>query len=158
MAHLYPEAFKAGFITAEYAQPDITILRAGDQNEIKQEVVRLAEADSLLQIAYAYAMGAENTKIIPLHEDPATMRYASDAKSNLLNNPTYQQYLQQFIGVETIADAKQKCLKKLDVDGNIVDVMAYEVLVQEGISEKDMQVRGLDIEKLKAYARIGWSR
>lgn len=149
MANLYPEAFKAGFITAEYAQPDITILRTGDQNQIKEEVVRLAEADSLLQIAFAYAMGAEKTKIIPLHEDPATMRYASDAKSNLLKNKVYQEYLQQFMGVQTIADAEQKCSRKLDSEGKIAAMMAYEVLAQEGISEKEMQERGLDIKMLK---------
>lgn len=149
MAHLYPEAFKAGFITAEYAQPDITILRTGDQKQIKEEVVRLAEADSLLQIAFACALGAEKTKIIPLHEDPATMRYASEAKSNLLKNKVYQEYLQQFMGVQTIADAEQKCLRKLDADGKITAMMAYEVLAQEGISEKEMQKRGLDIEMLK---------
>lgn len=163
MARLYPEAFSGGFVIAEFAQPDTEVLRNGITKEIESEVKRLAKTDMLLQLAFARAMGMPaDIPIIPLHEDPATMKYAASAQEELRSEPM-QGYLLQYLGLtgENAAEtALAKAVSYVDVDGNgnaqVKPLTAYQDMKRYGYTDEEMSKGGLDISALqKTYVLDG---
>ncbi len=163
MARMYPEAFKGGFITAEFAQPSLKFLKDNVDNpeKIEKEVGRLAQTDMALQIAFAKAMGmSSKIPLIPLHEDPATMRYAVNAQHALRQEPILS-YLLQYIGIDTPEQAEMpEEERKLDqgknADQNAVrcinnneKMSAYQYLQRFDCTDEEMVAKNMNIEELK---------
>lgn len=151
MAKLYPEAFAGGFVIAEFGQPDLEILQTNDPDKIKEAVKRTATDDMMLQVAFAKCMGAEKSPLIPLHEDPETMRHIPDAQ-NALRSRAIKDYLLQYMGIDgeqkgTVA--KQKALKYLKEDGSVDSLNAYQYMQRFGLDEAEMIEQGLNPSQLK---------
>jgi hypothetical protein len=148
MARLYPEAFKGGFVIAEFGQPDIDVLREGSQEDIQSEVVRLSRTDMLMQAMFSHAMGAEQAALIPLHEDPSTMKYAPDAQARLRDAPLMN-YLLKWSGSDTPEGAQKNARRYIDGSGNAQLLTAYQNLQRFGCTDEELVKRGLDVGKLK---------
>jgi hypothetical protein len=148
MGRIYPELFKGGYVIAEFAQPDIDVLREGSDEQIRSEVVKLARSDVLLQVAFANAMGTPGSAIIPLHEDPATMKYSPDAQAVLREEPILSYFMKQ-MGVANGKDAEAKALRYIDESGKPQLLTAYQNLKRLGASDQEMAKKGLDVAALK---------
>lgn len=149
MARLYPEAFNGGFVIAEFAQPNSDTLRDGSSEQVQSEVKRLSRTDMLMQLMFSHAMGAAHAALIPLHEDPATMKYAPDAQANLRAAPLMD-YMLKWAGADTPEGAQQNARRYIDSSGNTQLLTAYQNLLRFGCTEEELEKRGLDIEKLKS--------
>jgi hypothetical protein len=148
MSRLYPEAFEGGFVIAEFGQPDIDVLREGTQDDIRDEVVRLARTDMLLQAMFSHAMGAQDAAIIPLHEDPATMKYAPDAQA-ALRKPPLMDYLLKWAGADTPEGAQKNARRYIDTSGEPQLLTAYQNLQRFGCTDEELVKHGHDIDALK---------
>jgi hypothetical protein len=149
MAKMYPEAFKGGFIIAEFAQPDIDILQNGDEQAKRDEVIRLAKTDMMMNIAFAHSMGADNVSITPLHEDPATMRYIPEAQAALREAGPIRDYMLNYIGTQTPGEASKKAVHYLNDEGQPERLTAYQNLKRYGATDEELAEKGLDVEQLK---------
>jgi len=148
MGKLYPEAFKGGYVIAEFAQPDIDVLREGSEDEIRSEVKRLARTDTLLQIAFSNAMGASWAPIIPLHEDPATMKYAPDAQAALREEPMIGYFLKH-LGISNAEEAEAKAVRFINEKGELELLTAYQNLQRFGATDEELVQKGHNIAELK---------
>ncbi|MDX2112290.1 MAG: hypothetical protein SFW63_00945 [Alphaproteobacteria bacterium] len=157
MAQYYPEAFKGGFVIAEFGQPGLDVLKRGDEAEIAQEVGRVAMDDMKLQVALAHAMKTNKfdrsrVKIIPLHEDPATLLHIPGAQGVLRGNGSEDSlignYLLDYMGV-TKENAESKAKLTIDKDGKLRKLTAYDEMKRLGVSDGELQKRGLNAESLK---------
>ncbi|MDX2074008.1 MAG: hypothetical protein SFX19_06560 [Alphaproteobacteria bacterium] len=151
MARLYPEAFKGGFVIAEFGQPEIGFLRKKNGEEIKQEVARISKNDLLLQMAFAEGMATPNVEIIPLHEDPSTMQFAADAQKPM-RGKEYVNYMLKWLGIgkDNSQAAETRALGHINAEGKVEKLTAYQYMQQLGFTDGEMESRGLKIEKLKA--------
>ena len=163
MAQYYPEAFKGGFVIAEFGQPGSDVLKRGDKREIAAEVKRIAVDDMKLQVALAHAMKTNKfdktaVKIIPLHEDPATLEHIPAAQALLRGNggddSLIRGYLLETIGVSdngkpSAAKAKAKARLVIGEDGALRPMTGYDEMKRLGVSDEELQQRGLSAERLK---------
>jgi hypothetical protein len=147
LARLHQEAFKGGFVMAEFGQPSDKVLKSGNDKRIKEEVIRTAKTDMLLQLTFAKAMGMpENLPIIPLYEEPDSLKYAPAAQE-ALQHPIIQNYLLKYIGVDgdNAHLAKEKAVKYVDDKGEKTPLTAYQYLKRFGYKDEELP----DIENLK---------
>ncbi len=163
MAQYYPEAFKGGFVIAEFGQPGLDVLKRGDEAEIAQEVGRIAVDDMKLQVALAHAMKTNKfdrsrVKIIPLHEDPATLMHIPGAQGVLRGNGEHDSlirgYLLETIGVSengkpSAVKAEAKARLVIGEDSALRPMTAYDEMKRLGVSDGELQKRGLNAESLK---------
>src|SRR5262249_23674796 len=137
-------------VIAEFAQPNLKVLRQHDDASIRNEVERVAKNDLLLQLAFSHAMGAPNIEIIPLHEDPATMQHAASIQGMIRDKlwKNKSPLLDQMLGWMQIdknkpSSADQQALRYIDADGRPQKMTAYQYMQQLGFSDTELGSRGL---------------